>query len=128
MSEPRAAEAGARWLEVATEDLRVGAHLAATPSLPPRSAAYFAHQAAEKALKAAAASTGAEPPRTHDLVRLAHLAHSTIADEDLRILTDAHVQAQYPDPGAPAYDIATVLVLLETSSQVVADVQGLLAG
>lgn len=128
MSERSLAEAGARWLELATEDLRAGAHLAATPSLPPRSAAYFAHQAAERALKAAAASTGAEPPRTHDLVRLAHLARSTAADEDLRMLTDAHTQAQYPDPAAPAYDTATVLALLETSSQIVAEVRGLLAG
>jgi len=128
MSERSFAEAAARWLELATEDLRVGAHLAATPSLPPRSAAYFAHQAAEKALKAAAATDGAEPPRTHDLVRLAHLSRSTIADDDLRILTDAHIQAQYPDPAAPAYDTATALALLETSSQVVAEVQGLLAG
>jgi HEPN domain-containing protein len=128
MSERNRAEAGAYWLELAKEDLRVGDHLAAKPSVPQRAAAYFAHQAAEKALKAAVAIDGAEPPRTHDLVRLAHLSSSTVPDQDLRILTDAHIQAQYPDPAAPPYDTTTALALLETSSRVVAEVQGLLAG
>lgn len=40
----------------------------------PGGAAYHVQQAAEKSLKAAIALSGIEPPRTHDLVRLAALA------------------------------------------------------
>ena len=126
MSGPDLDRVGSYWLERANEDLRIGEHLAANPSLPPRSAAYFAHQAAEKALKAAVTTTGAQPPRTHDLVRLAHLSNTTLVDDELRILTDAHIQAQYPDPAAPDYDTESVLGLLEISSRVVTAVQGLL--
>jgi HEPN domain-containing protein len=59
------------WLRTALGDLQTAQVLLTNGSLPPRGSAQFAQQAAEKALKAAIASTGTEPARTHDLVYLA---------------------------------------------------------
>ena len=65
------AEATGWWLRTALGDLAAAQALVAIASVPARASGQFAHQAAEKALKAAIASMGVEPARTHDLVYLA---------------------------------------------------------
>jgi HEPN domain-containing protein len=103
MSERELDEPVRYWLELALEDLEAARYLAADPALAARLAAGLAQQAAEKALKAVIAASGREPPRSHDLVALAHGARAVVTltvDEDaLRILTDAHTQSRYPEPG-----------------------------
>jgi HEPN domain len=73
--------------------------------VPRRIAASLAQQAAEKALRAAVASVVGAAPRIHDLVRLAQIAGapmpSATADQ-LRLLSDAHIQGRYPEPTEPA--------------------------
>ena len=45
-------EVAARWLRWATEDLRLAEHMAADDDLVSRGACIWAHQAAQKAMKA----------------------------------------------------------------------------
>lgn len=66
-TDPRAAW----WLRLALGELAAARLLGAAGTTPARHAATFAHQTAEKALKAMIASEGATPVRTHDLVYLA---------------------------------------------------------
>jgi HEPN domain-containing protein len=115
------------WLELALGDLLAARELATNAAVPSRCAASFAHQAAETALKAIVADAGAEPPSTHDLVRLAQQARTTVTlsanVDDLRLLTDAHVQAQYPDPLVPPYAAADVWSMLQIASSIVSAAQ-----
>ena len=101
-------EAAVWWLRLALEDLAAARGLLMAEGVAPRQAAYFAQQAAEKALKATIALEGGEPPLTHDLMFLiakcpqeAGLRH---VDVDLVALSDAQVAARYPDPEDPPYD------------------------
>ncbi len=56
-----------RWLEQAVEELDTASHLAEDASLPGRIAAFWAHLAAEKALKASLIASGVAPRKSHDL-------------------------------------------------------------
>jgi HEPN domain-containing protein len=115
------------WLELALGDLIAGRELATTAAVPPRCAAFFAHHAAETALKAIVAHAGSAPPRTHDLVRLAHQCPASVtlavSVADLRSLTDAHTQAQYPDPLDAPYAADDVGSMLQIASSVVSAAQ-----
>jgi len=87
----------------------------------------MAQQAAEKALKAAFALDGDEPPRTHDLVALAAWLTGAAAIQarvdDLRHLTDAHASSRYPAPFEPPLDRAEVHELIASASSIVEDVR-----
>jgi HEPN domain-containing protein len=115
------------WLELALGDLIAGRELAANVAVPPRCAAFFAHQAAETALKAIVAHAGAEPPRTHDLVRLAQQCRASVilvvSVDGLRSLTDAHLQAQYPDPVGRPSAADDIGAMLQIASEVVSAAQ-----
>jgi HEPN domain-containing protein len=124
MSEPDLDEPVRYWLELARGDLDVARFLAAAAGVPSRVAAGLAHQAAEKALQAVIASSGEEPPRSHDLVALAHRVKArltlTVSEDALRTLTDAHAQSRYPEPEDPSYDTAEVATLVEIATSVLA--------
>lgn len=115
------------WLELALGDLIAGRELATNAAVPPRCAAFFAHQAAETALKAIVAHAGAQPSRTHDLVRLADQCRASVtlivSLADLRSLTDAHIQAQYLDPVANPYAADDIGSMLQIASVVVSAAQ-----
>jgi HEPN domain-containing protein len=115
------------WLELAREDLEAARFLGSAPRVVPRVAAGHAQQAAEKALKAVIAASGREPPRSHDLVALAHDARArmtlTVADDALRNLTDAHMQSRYPESRDPGVDADAAQSLVEIAATVVADVE-----
>lgn len=87
----------------------------------------MAQQATEKALKAAIALDGDEPPRTHDLVALAARLTGAAAIQarvdDLRHLTDAHMSSRYPTPFEPAFDWLEVHQLIDSASFIVEDVR-----
>lgn len=108
MSDRSRSRSANHWLDLATGDLAGAKVVVADPTLSPRLGAGLAAQAAEKALKAVLASSGVEPPRTHDLVALAHRVRSvlqlSVSEDDLRSLTDAHEQARYPDPDEATFD------------------------
>lgn len=102
----RPAEAAAWWwLRVAVGDLAVARSLLGTASVPARGAAQFAQQAAEKALKAAIASTGVEPTRTHDLVFLTLCCDAelqrTLARIDVAVLSAVLSRSRYPEIDDP---------------------------
>jgi HEPN domain-containing protein len=86
-----------RWLEYAQDDLDTakvtydGERWAAT--------SLHAQQAAEKALKALCFEReGAEPPRTHDLVRLAQdTGYPDDRHAELDELTQSYIVSRYPD-------------------------------
>ena len=77
-------------------------------SVPARASGQFAHQAAEKALKAAIASTGAEPARTHDLLYLALRCPSDLqrdlARVDVGVLSAVLARSRYPSLGDAPID------------------------
>ena len=85
----------------AVEDLTLAERTAADHDVVPRGACMFAHQAAEKALKALLAARGVDPPKLHDLDRLA--ARLPEADDirfdaiDLPELTRWAIAGRYPD-------------------------------
>lgn len=60
-----------RWLRWAEEDLALAEHTAADDDLVARGACVWAHPAAEKALKALLILRDIDPPKLHDLDRLA---------------------------------------------------------
>jgi len=88
------------WLRTAVGDLQAAQVLLRNESLRPRGSAQFAQQAAEKALKAAIASTGAEPARTHDLVYLARRCRSELQRDigpiDMAMLSAVLAASRYP--------------------------------
>jgi Uncharacterized conserved protein related to C-terminal domain of eukaryotic chaperone, SACSIN len=121
------ADYAAHWWRLAMGDLTGAKAMSADEALPPRLAATLAHQAAEKALKAAIALTGEEPPRTHDLVALAtRLAGPPGVDVSitvLRRLSDAQIRLRYPEPNDPSIDWNEVRVLIEAASDVIEQVR-----
>ena len=80
------------WFAQAAEDLSAARHLATNPDMPPRLAAFLAHLAAEKALKAALIARGIAIRKIHDLVAL---QASLIAEDAATVSSDeigrAHV-------------------------------------
>src|SRR5205807_1081555 len=67
---PDRREVAKRWLRWATEDLMLAEHTAADEELVARGACIWAHQAAEKAIKALLIARDVDPPKLHDLDRL----------------------------------------------------------
>jgi len=120
------------WLDLARGDLLAAQVLSADASLPPRVAADLAHQAAEKALKGLIASIGSDPPRSHDLVMLAHRVATRlvpeVGDADLRALTDAHAQARYPDHPGLGYDRDETASLVAMAGRIVGQIDRELGG
>jgi HEPN domain-containing protein len=101
MNAPRLSDLAAHWLAIALGDLATAEAVLGDSLLPPREAAAFAEQAAEKAIKGALVFTGREPPRTHDLSELASLAPAgwrvRSLDLDLAPLAGALRPARYPE-------------------------------
>ena len=111
------------WLTLATEDLAGATTILALDGTEPRHSVGLAAQAAEKALKAAVAATGVEPPWTHDLVALAHRSRAivriTVSEHDLRRLSDAHEQARYPESSADRFGAGEAVELTQVANVIV---------
>ena len=121
------ADYAAHWWGLAMGELTGAKAIDAKEALPPRVAAWLAHQAVEKALKAAIALTGQEPPRTHDLVALA-TGLTWPPDVDisiavLRRLSDAQIGQRYPEPFEPPIDRGEAHDLIEAASEVIEQVR-----
>ena len=111
------------WMRVAFGDLAGARAILTAAEIPAREAAFMAHQAAEKALKATILSIGTEPPWTHDLVGLRLRAPAPVraATGHLEIepLSAAAMAARYPDPDDPPYDRDEVVRFVATASAIV---------
>ena len=122
----------AHWVSLATADLAGARVLAADSTVDPRLIISLAHQSVEKAVKSLLAAAGEQVPRTHDLVRLAHLAAAGLPlplDEDqLRALTDANAAARYPEPDDPPYGHDEAAVFVEQAASVLRTVVLTLGG
>jgi HEPN domain-containing protein len=116
------------WFQVALGDLMAAQALAAHGGLPSRVVAALAQQAAEKAIKAAIAFAGTDPPRTHDLVALSAglRAHDLSIPEsvDLAELTDGLRTGRYPDPDEPSPGPSAVADLVASSQTIIEIVRG----
>ena len=131
MSEPERHARVGYWLGLAREDLEAARTLCADARIPSRIPAYLAQQAAEKALKAGVAAAGVEPPRTHDLDRLARRQSAfmlLVSIDDLLALVDAHIQGRYPDDPALSYGSDEASTLIDIAAAVVATAVTALAG
>ena len=95
-----------RWLRWAQEDLKAAEHIADDDEVVPRAACVFAHQAAEKAIKALLVARGTDPPRLHDLDRLAARLPEDDNERfdaiDLPELTRWAIEGRYPDDAEEA--------------------------
>jgi hypothetical protein len=65
-------------------------------------------------------------------VRLAHQSRAllilAVTDDDLRSLSDAHIQGQYPDPVTIPYASDEVGSMLQVAASVVSDAQRVIRG
>lgn len=89
-----------RWLRWAGEDLALAEHTAADPAVVARGACVWAHQAAEKALKALLILRDIDPPKLHDLDRMAQRLPDdegrAFATIELQELTRWSIEGRYP--------------------------------
>lgn len=100
MSPPDVSDIARRWLRWVDEDLALAEHAAADPDVVPRGACVWAHQAAEKALKALLILRDIDPPKLHDLDRLAQRLPNdegrAFARMELPELTRWSIEGRYP--------------------------------
>lgn len=100
MSPPDVSDIARRWLRWADEDLALAEHTASDPDVVPRGACVWAHQAAEKALKALLIMRDIDPPKFHDLDRLAQRLPddegSAFVPLELPELTRWSIEGRYP--------------------------------
>jgi HEPN domain-containing protein len=100
LSPPDRTDIARRWLRWADEDLELAEHTAADPDVVARGACVWAHQAAEKALKALLILRDVDPPKLHDLDRLAQRLPddegSAFAPIELPELTRWSIEGRYP--------------------------------
>lgn len=119
------------WLGLAEGDLAGARALASRDACPPRLAAYLAHQAAEKALKAAHVAGGTTPERTHDLVGLRERAPASLRDAlpkaALQRLGAAEVVGRYPDGESELVDRPAADAIVADAAHVVAVIRSVLA-
>lgn len=89
-----------RWMRWAQEDLLLAERTAADDDLVPRGACVWAHQAVEKALKAVLVARDIDPPKLHDLDRLAGRLPAedaaALASSDLAELSRWSIEGRYP--------------------------------
>lgn len=94
------------WLTWARDDLALCRSALADPDVVRRGACTWAHQSAEKALKALVVAQDVDPPRTHNLLRLEQLAtadvRAALAGIDLEGLTRWAIEGRYPEDLAEA--------------------------
>jgi len=110
------------WLALASDDLACATTILALDGTQPRHSVGLSAQAAEKALKAAVAATGAVPPRSHDLVALAHRSGAilgTVTHHDLRRLSDAHEQSRYPESSEELFGVEEAVELAQVAKVIV---------
>ena len=114
-----------QWLAYARGDLHAADLLAADASVPGRIACFHAHQAAEKALKAALVASSTPFRKTHDIVVLAGLAPVglvvALADIDIIMLQSWAVDGRYPGDLPDATENETKAVV-RVATEVVAAV------
>lgn len=89
-----------RWFRWASEDLLAAERTAGDADVAPRVACGLAQQAAEKAIKALLVFSDIDPPRSHDLLRLARMLTEAHADRlvelGLEELTRWSIEGRYP--------------------------------
>ena len=94
-------EPSQRWLRWANEDLIAAGHNAADAEIAPRVACGLAQQAAEKAIKALLVAADVDPPKSHNLLRLARMLTEERArlllEVDLEELTRWAIEGRYPE-------------------------------
>lgn len=124
MSRPDRSEPARRWLRWADEDLEIARHTAAVPELVARGACVWAHQAAEKAIKALLVFHNIDPPKLHDLDRLVQRLpvreRAGLMGLELPQLTRWSIEGRYPADldeataadAASAIEIATTVIEL----------------
>ena len=100
MTPPDRTDIARRWLRWADEDLALAEHTAADLDLVARGACVWARQAAEKGLKALLILRDIDPPRLHDLDRLAQRLPddegSAFVPIELPELTRWSIEGRYP--------------------------------
>lgn len=116
------------WLAFAQGDL-AAARVLLGADVPPRTAAWHAQQAAEKALKAVLVARGETVPKTHDLLDLARRIGAPIEDmpttRNLAELSYHAVQPRYPDDLADV-DEADALESVSTAEAILAEAERLI--
>lgn len=104
-----------QWLTWARDDLALARSALSDPEVVRRGACTWAHQCAEKALKAMVVAQDLDPPRTHNLLRLEQLTpphvQTALAGIDLEGLTRWAIEGRYPEDLADATETDARLAL-----------------
>jgi HEPN domain-containing protein len=124
LTQPDRHQVALRWLRWAEEDLRLAEHTANDSELVSRGACVWAHQAAEKALKALLAHHDVDPPKLHDLDRLVQRLpesdRAAFSILELPELTRWAIEGRYPGDLDEA-NHADAVNAIRIASQVVAE-------
>lgn len=95
-----------RWLTWANDDLALARSALADPEVVRRGACTWAHQCAERALKAMVVAPDLDPPRPHNLLRLEQMTppdvRAELASVNLEALTRWAIEGRYPEDLAEA--------------------------
>jgi HEPN domain-containing protein len=121
MSDPNPMSDAKMWVRHAHEDLEAGRLLLREETGSPRQSAWFAQQAAEKALKALLIAEQRSFPYTHDLEHLTDLlseeGYARYGDLDVEPLSTYAVDTRYP--GMPKADAEDARAALQVAEQIV---------
>lgn len=101
-----------QWLNWANDDLALARSALSDPNVVRRGACTWAHQCAEKSLKAMLVALDIDPPRTHNLLRLEQLTppqlRTALVGIDLEGLTRWEIEGRYPEDLAEATEADAV--------------------
>jgi HEPN domain-containing protein len=117
-------ETAGRWLAKAKGDLAGAEACLSSGRVPGWLIGFHCQQAVEKTLKGFLALAGAEPDRTHDVVRLSQLVAAQggsqpLSEDELSSLTSFAVSERYPVLATPEASMSEVAPLLLVASRAV---------
>ncbi len=119
------------WMRQADEELRAARHLAGEAGVPDRIAAFHAHLAAEKALKALTILRAVPVRKVHELAALAAVLPAAdtarMEQTDFDLLEPWNIEGRYP-ADLPDQEPPDVVRLIAAAERVVAAAQGTVEG
>lgn len=119
------------WMQQSDEELRAARLLSANAETPGRIAAFHAHLAAEKALKAVTILRAVPVRKVHELSRLAAMLPpedaASFAKTDLDLLQPWNIEGRYP-ADLPQQGPSDLTRLIEAAERVVAAAKGTVEG
>jgi HEPN domain-containing protein len=120
-----------RWLKQANEELKVSIHLAQTDGMPPRTACFHAHLAAELGLKSCFIFFEIPFKKMHDLIALNSIISERLSYQvaltDLEQLNPWVIEGRYPGD-IPDVDTATAKKCVNSAERILSTIKKQISG